>query len=313
MLATDFNALILKTIVAVLLTLSGANILVILKSLGVRFVRWSVGNAGHGVNQPLLGPQHGNSRNGLIARFKDVRSGREFLAHWRELLRDISQGEAGLSFLEQVVLTLIGTVILGLFVTFVVAGVFSANIETDHAALLASNKCGIWMFDNAAGEEAASHADLRDIRKETQAGDYAKSCVHPDDAPDPKGCGLFYQRKIDYTSESVARCPFASPAVCYDGLFSATAFDTGLVSLNSIGINSEVDYKFRRRSTCAPLNMDFPFVQNKSDAAGDDAYFYYYGNITDEASCAPENHEYTLKTTGHPFDWFAPGYSLRSV
>ena len=243
-----------------------------------------------------------------FAILRSSQSGRETLGKFMKysLLRG-----ANISGSHVFLMTLLGAAILTVFVAGVVANVFSAQIATDRAALLASSHCGIWKIDEKAGNETVSRADLMDLQKEARAGDYAKYCYSSERSKGFRDCGFFYQPKIDYTTRSQDVCPFASPDICHDGLYSAVSFDTGLVSLNTIGINSEVDYKFRRRTICAPLSMDTSYVRNGSHDNDNPTFYYYFGNITDDMGCASRSTEYTFTTSGKPFDWRVPGYSIR--
>jgi len=81
-------------------------------------------------------------------------------------------------------------------------------------------------------------------------------------------------------------------------------FDTGFVDANSIGINDPYGYKFRRSTTCTPLNTEHPYVHNET-ANGTAAFTYYYGETG--------NKSYTYHSTGDPFNWLSPNYHIRLV
>jgi hypothetical protein len=99
-------------------------------------------------------------------------------------------------------------------------------------------------------------------------------------------------------------CPFEPFGLCRGGLCSAVTFDTGLVDANIIGVNSETAHKFRRQTTCSPLNMDYPYVNKSSRGPNDTTYEDLYGSIYDEEGNKAKTQTY--ETSGNPFSWLAP-------
>lgn len=196
----------------------------------------------------------------------------------------------------------IATVLFGLFVAQAIAGVFSAKIASDRTGLSSSQHCGIWQFDENAGGEAADRDDLNNYQKEARASQYARTCYNSPDPTDPFSCRVFYNQSIAYTTKTSQTCPFASSELCHDGLYSAISFDTGYVDASVIGINSPTTYKFRRTTSCSPLNMSEPYVLPSSQGVNDTAYHYYFG--------PKDNTEYTFNTSGRPFEWLVPVYSV---
>ena len=202
-------------------------------------------------------------------------------------------------------LMIVGTTVLfGVFVAQVVAGVFSAKIASDRAGILASKHCGIWEFDDKAGEEAAYREDvLNNYGKESRASQYVKTCYDSSMASSLFSCGVFYNQSIAFDTLTNQPCPFASPDICLDGLYSAIKFDTGLIDASTIGVNTRDTNKFRRTTSCAPLNMSETYVKEASKGVND-TYHYYYGSKKDGSS-------YTFSTSGRPFEWLAPVYSVK--
>ena len=230
----------------------------------------------------------------------------------RNFLQDALKRGADFSGSHATIMVIIGTALLAAFVAQTVANVFSADIATGRAALSSSTKCGIWAFDTDAGDEAASRADLRDYQKEARAGEYARSCYDSSNVTNSMRCDFFYYPSIAFTSKSLDKCPFESYDVCLGGLYSAVTFDTGLVDASQIGINFETTHKFRRKTTCSPLNMNYSYVRNKtSHDSSEVTYYYYYGSTYDDTTEPPTSKDYTYKTSGNPFDWLAPVYSIK--
>lgn len=114
----------------------------------------------------------------------------------------------------------------------------------------------------------------------------------------------FYNQSIAFSTKIGQRCPFESKELCFDGLYSAVTFDTTPVDASIIGINAPLTHKFRRKTTCSPLNMSEPYI-TRSDRPTNDTYLYNYG---------PKNRgstNHTFQTRGHPFDWLVPAYSVK--
>jgi hypothetical protein len=200
-------------------------------------------------------------------------------------------------------IVVIATIIFMAFVAHTLAGIFSTKVATDRAALSSSEYCGIWMFDDRAGKEAEGRDDLLGYAKEDRAGQYAQNCYDTPNSGYANGCEYFYNQSIAYSVKTQQLCPFRSAELCHHGLYSAATFDTGLVDVSVIGINSPIRYQFRRRSTCSPLNMSEPYIRPIQGKSNETSYRYYYGS-TDRA-------DYTFNTSGTPFEWLLPVYSLK--
>ena len=195
------------------------------------------------------------------------------------------------------------TVLFGLFVAQAIAGVFSAKIASDKAGLSSSKYCGIWQFNEDAGGESADRDDWYNYQKEARASQYARTCYNSQDPTEPFSCRIFYNQSIAYTTKTHQSCPFASSELCHDGLYSAVSFDTGYVDASVIGINSPETPKLRRTASCSPLNMSEPYVLQSSSGTNSTAYQYYYG--------PKDNTNYTFNTSGQPFEWLIPVYSVK--
>ena len=212
------------------------------------------------------------------------------------------KGETKLTPGQWTTMVVIATMLFMAFVAHTVAGVFSAKVATDRAALSSSKHCGIWMFDDDAGYEAAGRDDLRDYVKEDRAGQYAQNCYNTPSSGYANGCDYFYNQSIPYSVKFEQPCPFKSANLCLHGLYSAVTFDTGFVDASVIGINSPTSYKFRRQSTCSPLNTSEPYIRQVPGKSNETTYRYYYG--------PKDNVDYTFETSGTPFQWLVPVYSV---
>ena len=201
-----------------------------------------------------------------------------------------------------IVLVVIMTIFFGIFVAQVVASTFSAKIASDRAGLASSQHCGIWQFDDKAGKEAADRDDRYNYQKEARASQYARTCYNAPNPDDPFSCRIFYNQSIEFDTKTDQPCPFASSELCSGGLYSAVSFDTGLIDASVIGVNAPVTHKFRRTTSCSPLNMSKPYIESSEGTSNTD-YHYYYGPKDDI--------EYTFNSSGQPFEWLVPVYSVK--
>ena len=226
---------------------------------------------------------------------------REFVWNFVKSLLRIGAKQANSPSTIMIVITI---VLFGLFVAQAIAGMFSAKIASDRAGLSSSQHCGIWQFNENAGDDAADRDDLNNYQKEARASRYARTCYNSLGLTDPfSQCRVFYNQSIAYTTKTHQSCPFASSELCHDGLYSAISFDTGYIDASVIGINSPKTHKFRRTTSCSPLNISEPYVVPSSPGSNDTNYHYYYG--------PKDNTNYTFNTSGRPFEWLVPGYSVK--
>jgi hypothetical protein len=303
-LTADYEAAYYTALVAVCLALAGTYAFEILKRFFISIQRWWDRN--HEDNNPQLQPllSDGTQANNeapqtVAAVLQQSNGGRElFVNSVGYVLRKGSRYKIWLTFL--------GTAVLTLFVARAVAGVFSAHVATGRVALWSSDHCGVWQFDSdRAGEGASTRADVYDREKEFRAGEYAKYCYDTSDKLQSMYCGFFYQPNISFTTSYSYECPFADEEVCVLGS-PAVTFDTGLVDASNIGVNDKVTYKFRRWTTCSPLNVGPPYVRNQT-TNGTTTFYYYYGQTVDGDKIT----NYTFSSTGNPFSWLAPAYHVK--
>jgi hypothetical protein len=205
---------------------------------------------------------------------------------------------------EYTYIFLVVTLLFGLFITWTIAQTFSARIATDRAALSSSQHCGIWQFDEDAGHEPSYFADLYNSRKEDMASQYARNCYNSANPAKALGCSFFYNQSIAFTTKYEQLCPFNSYELCAHGKYSAVTFDTGYVEPSTIGINALVPFRFRRKTSCAPLSMSNDYIRNTSSLKLNRTEYHYYYGATDSA-------EWTFTTSGTPFDWLVPGYTVK--
>ena len=249
------------------------------------------------VSGPGMGLQPGSPREGQdsLAVLDSAESSREF--GWK-FMKSVGKGVKT----KWTSGTLIIVVLAGIFVAWAAIGVISADIASNKVGLSSSQNCGIWHFDKDAGDEAAYRDDLNNFRKEERASQYARNCYNTPDAIDTLSCGIFYNQSVSFVSKSRQKCPFPSSELCWDGPYSAVSFDTGYIDASILGINAPVTHKFRRTSTCSPLNMSEPYIK-KSPDTNDSSYHYNYG--------PSGSANFTFDTSGDPFDWLVPVYSMK--
>ena len=254
-------------------------------------------------NHPQNGSAHVSSlaprveqKQGIADLLEHSESSRDFL--WK-CTKYVAQGNTQ----PFGVMALICFVFAVVFVAWTSVGILSAYIASDRTGLSSLQHCGIYQFDDNAGDEAAYRNDLYNRQKEEQASQYARNCYDNPAVTDALSCGFFYNQSIAFTTKTQQPCPFPSSEMCFKGLYSAISFDTGLVDASTIGINSPTTYKFRRRTSCSPLNISEPYIEKSEQAKGTTMYSYNYGSLDDAA--------YTFNTSGHPFEWLVPVYSAK--
>ncbi|OCL08785.1 hypothetical protein AOQ84DRAFT_406004 [Glonium stellatum] len=247
----------------------------------------------------------------LVARqIRRARGGRDLL---KESFNSFFESGQRIYGSHAIITIVVLFTLFGAFVVEVLAGMFSERIATDKAAILASSHCGLYEFDDTrAGDEEAARADVYLYGREKRAGEYAQSCYGPSDTPQLMRCDSFYNSSIGFDRPEHDRiCPFKDPNICASGYSpgSGVTFDTGLVDSSILGVNFKPTHKFRRRTTCSPLNMDHPHIKRwhnrRTNTTG---YHYYYGGIYDQYNHSRLITPYTLDTSGDSFNWLAPGY-----
>ena len=318
-LATDYWSQVMTAFVAVSLTLTSPYVFKIFVK-DVLYRVWSKiqlrserpTDSSSGEHQPLVPEQprvdYGAASQTNTSRAenpKDILAKAESSrdAAWEFFQYVLKGGPRPLKY-QTTYIIIVTTLLFGLFVVWTIAGVFSVRIATDRAALASSEFCGIWRFDEKAGEEADYRDDLENSRKEALASQYARNCYNSVDAVKALGCSFFYNQSIAFTTKSRQRCPFEPFSLCHDGLYSAVTFDTGYVDASLIGINTPVTNQFRRKTTCSPLTMTEPYVRRETpEGSNYTIYNYYFGST--------EFTNFTLSTSGNSFDWPIPVYSVK--
>jgi hypothetical protein len=217
----------------------------------------------------------------------------------------------------------VSSLFIAFYAQIIVGLVLTDVVAASTFGLLESAKCGLYEYDNEkAGEEEAVKADMLMVGRERRAASYAQDCYDYDSKTNTKAtnCDFFYNSTIGYRVLE-DKCPFDKTEVCVDGYQpgSAMTFDTGFVDLGVLGINYKSEHKFRRRTTCAPLSADRPFVRHYTNGGTKESgYKYFYGSLYDTRNCSDDVHapppvltDYTMRIAGHPFDWQAPVYKVK--
>ena len=240
--------------------------------------------------------QYAEDDDDVISVLRHSKSSRDFV--W-QCLKQLFRGKKNrLALIISITLAL--SVI---FVSWTVLILASARIVSDRTGLSASTACGIWQFDINASDEAAYLDDIYNRQKEERASRYAQNCYNGEDSTDTLSCRLFYTHSIPFETKTQQACPFPSAELCAKGPYSAISFDTGLIDSSVIGINSPSLHKFRRQTTCSPLNISESYISRPSQDSNNTVFYYNYGP-TDGAN-------FTFKTSGHPFQWLVPVYSAK--
>ncbi|KAF2100958.1 hypothetical protein NA57DRAFT_74555 [Rhizodiscina lignyota] len=195
----------------------------------------------------------------------------------------------------------LGVALIAVAAASAIGGILSSDIASSPTALSASKRCGIWELPSDASQEHQDIDYLSGYAKEARAANYAKEC-HPLVAKNLSlGCNFFYNQSVSFSTKFNEKCPFVSKDMCLGGPESAITITTGLVDAGVIGINDGMAYKFRRTSTCSPLQMNSTFITATDESYDDETeYLYYYGSGNGAT--------YTYYTIGDPFDYIVPVY-----
>jgi hypothetical protein len=282
-----------------------------------KYIRKILGNCALWVHLQQHQPPHGSSRNvpasevtPLLSRepetpvAKDVQVlARVFKEHSgiRDLFVDsLSRNE--LAKADKLRL-FIFTVCVALCVFGIMTGgYFMASVSVDGPAKLASKNCGLWLFEGGKRSEEATRARMLDLAKEERAAQFAEDC-YGRSGPIAPNCKIFYRPTLpvldaNYTND----CPFQNDICLWN---STVTFGTPLIDAKDLGINSPSTPKFRRSTSCTPLSMEYPYIQNKTEN-GTTTFTYHYG--TKHGDGPPLNYTYT--TVGDPWDRIAPVYDV---
>lgn len=198
-------------------------------------------------------------------------------------------------------------------IAWLLAGSFSTTVPVDESALSAARTCGMWSLRDNIGRESESRDDLFQAQKEARAGQYGKECYVDASVLSPDHCNFFDTQSIPSHVHFNQKCPFQDSSFC-TGNYTAAVFTTGLegsdgfVDASTLGLNSPLRPKFRKTTTCVPLNMRQGFIRKLlPDSVHVDYQFeYYLGPVNDSASGFSAN--YTFKMFGDPYRWEIPAY-----
>ena len=228
------------------------------------------------VTTTLVGAE--NSRQFFFKSLKVVRHGK----NWRDALRAL----------------FVVLVFAAAFIGWLAVGLSSVAIASDHVGLLATRRSGIYNYDAAGDADKEYSQDLHNRDKEERVSQYAQRCYGKPDPATLLSCKEFYRRDLKYEVKREQPCPFISNDVCYKLDSPAILFDTGLVGPDALGINTAETFKWRRQTTCVPLNMSAPFITHDNQPIANRTYFYNFGSIKYKNG---KKKDYTLNTTGDPF------------
>lgn len=169
----------------------------------------------------------------------------------------------------------LGLLYLGLPCLFTLVSKFSGLVVCDSVALSDSPLCNLKY--SASKEDPDNKFRTFYVDLETESARYAKSCYGASTGYD--SCDQFYRRSIPYTVQQNDSCPFPGD-ICHGGHSGAFSLDTGLVSIDAIGINTGLRHRFRRKTTCSPLRTDQTrFLQADEDSTGKISWSYSYGSL----------------------------------
>ena len=98
-------------------------------------------------------------------------------------------------------MVVVTVILVALFVAQAIMGVQSANIVSDRIGLAFSDHCGIWQFDEDAGEDAANRADLEIRTRKLEPASTQRHATHCRTNPTP--CRAGSSTKLTLLTKSI--------------------------------------------------------------------------------------------------------------
>ena len=273
---------------------------------------------------------------------KDAKTGRQMA---RSIYQIFRQQQSRLELRHQFFyFFVLGTLCFAFLSQLIVSSILAEKVATGPVGLLKSEKCGLFEFDNMKwGEDNAGVVDSLMASRESRAATYAQECYRwgkekgkkeqngegkkeKEEGEDKRNkvkrgkamkCDFFYTPDLEFYRNRTP-CPFNKSAICHTGgihKLPAVTFDTEHLDSSLLGINANPTYKFRRTSTCVPLNAEPPYVKHFANSPTDHGYVYFYGGFNEVRNDCPSNpkkiRDWTMRIVGHPFDWLTPVYRLK--
>jgi hypothetical protein len=201
----------------------------------------------------------------------------------------------------------LGLLYLALPCLFAVISIFSGFVVSDSVAQSESPFCSMKQHI-APDEKWRVHYN----NMEAESARYAKSCYGS--AAGDDSCNHFYRGSIQYKIQHNDTCPFPGD-ICYGGLFGALSLDTGLVDMETIGINTHFRHKFRRKTTCTPLRTDrgrFLELEAEDVEKQKASWLYKYGKSAEGGllACASTHAHCTFRIPIDIVNFWRPTYQV---
>ncbi|KAL8648975.1 MAG: hypothetical protein Q9210_004674 [Variospora velana] len=212
----------------------------------------------------------------------------------------------------------IGLLLLGTYVAFIVFGVLAARLAGDNTVMAAAGACEVYLMDafpdlmNVTDRYRVPGTPPHDFTVQAESVEYARICYGERDTSDI--CRRFVQKKIPYKIIPSNACPFQT-GMCYFGDDkSSYTMDTGAIPAQTLGVNTRRQYEFTRRATCAPLTINETFLVRAKRGENDNqvGYAYLYG----KSSPREQFQDLTWQTyTSRNWDTegTAPSYEVGSI
>ncbi|KAF2684654.1 hypothetical protein K458DRAFT_431541 [Lentithecium fluviatile CBS 122367] len=220
----------------------------------------------------------------------------------RDLLEELRKNKT-LSVEERIWLFLFALLVALVWLSMLFGGYSFAKMKLDGLARLSSDRCGLWVFDGEMRSGAGTRARLWDLEKEERAARFAADCYGKRSKSPASPCNQLYRPNLPLSQAKYSNdCPFGNQICRYN---QSVTFETGVIDSSNLGINSPKTPKFRHSTTCTPLSMEYPYIQNTT-INGTTTYYYYYGEKP--GADIPSN--YTYRTVGNPWERLAPAYDV---
>lgn len=177
----------------------------------------------------------------------------------------------------------VGLGLISLQVSFMAVSIFSGLVVSNSVALSQSPHCSLILpvLENASAIVIARWSKHFQAL-EVESAEYARRC-YPANARSEE-CSYFYNQSIHFSVKHNDTCPFRGD-LCLYGPSGAFTMTTGMVHPKTIGINTQLNYRFERTTTCSPLRMDEGKFLQRYSRDGTVYFRYLYGRFKNASQC----------------------------
>jgi len=291
-LVSDSEAVVLTSFIAVVVTLTGTRLWVLISAL----IRWSILQAFPNID-PKPEAERVLHQAIRLENLPDGAGRPHFERPVEEALLEYSRGSTDLgaslrAFRDAMISILRGkwssrdillqlalaSMCLTLFASVNLGGIFSSSIILGDTAICKSTSCGYWIPQDMGNMDSTTRVTNKKIKLQIQyAAAILEARCYKNHTP-TEDCDSTIPGAINYEVRGESSCPFQGD-VCLHGTNSAFTLDTGFRPVSLLGINSPCRLDFRRRMDCAPLVVNSSYAEHIDPENKYSPTRYKYGSI----------------------------------